>query len=165
MIRTIKFKGRTGRWQTPSFLYTDNEPLVIKFDIAEHRIGKYVALITCGEQKKTVYLTKDMSVEVLPEFIQNGGFNPIHIFLEFRTAYGDKIIIPNEPSKGGFFVEPLYVERVTGNTTFLAWATKLEEELQQLKEYQDILAEKLRAFEDEGVPLVAEVEENEIEGE
>lgn len=162
MQRVIKLKGRTGRWLTPSFLYTDNEPLVIKFDITDHRVGKYVAQVCCGEQKKTVYLAKDMSVEVLPDFIKAGGFNPIHVHLEFRTQYGDKVVIPNDPAKGGFFIEPLYIERVSGNTTFQAWATKIEEEVRALKDELSKVKAKLKEFEDEGVPLVAE---NEFEGE
>ena len=159
MIRTIKIKGRTGRFQTPSFAYADNEPLTIKFDITEHRVGKYVALIACGEQRKTVYLGKDMSVEISPDFIKEGGFNPVYIFLEFRNGIGDKVIICNDPAKNGFFIEPLYVERVSGNTTFLAWATKLEEEIKSLKATQEVLTEKLGKFEDEGVPLAVENEE------
>ena len=98
MQRVIKVRGRTGKFITPSFLYTDNEPLVIKFDVADHRVGKYVAQVVCGEQKKTVYLGKDMSVEVLPDFIKAGEFNPIHIFLEFRTQYGDKVVIRPQPT-------------------------------------------------------------------
>lgn len=162
MNRVIKVRGRTGKFTTPSFLYTDNEPLVIKFDVAEHRVGKYVCQVVCGEQKKTVYLGKDMSVEVLPDFIKAGEFNPIYVHLEFRTQAGDKVVIPNDPAKGGFFIEPLYIERVSGNTTFQAWATKIEEEVKALKDELSLVKAKLKKFEDEGVPLVAE---NEIEGE
>jgi hypothetical protein len=154
MQRVIKVRGRTGKFITPSFLYTDNDPLVIKFDVAEHRVGKYVAQVVCGEQKKTVYLGKDMSVEVLPDFIKAGEFNPIYVHLEFRTQYGDKVVIPNDPAKGGFFIEPLYIERVSGNTTFQAWATKIEEEVKALKDELSLVKAKLKEFEDEGVPLV-----------
>lgn len=154
MQRIIKLRGRTGKFTTPSFLYTDNEPLVIKFDITEHRVGKYVAQVVCGEQKKTVYLGKDMSVEVLPDFIKAGEFNPVYVHLEFRTQYGDKVVIPNDPAKGGFFIEPLYIERVSGNTTFLAWATKMEEEMKAMNNELDTVKAKLKEFEDEGVPLV-----------
>jgi hypothetical protein len=95
-----------------------------------------------------------MSVEVLPDFIKAGEFNPIYVHLEFRTQYGDKVVIPNDPAKGGFFIEPLYIERVSGNTTFQAWATKIEEEVKVLKDELFAVKEKLKEFEDEGVPLV-----------
>ena len=162
MQRVIKLRGRTGRFTTPSFLYTDNEPLVLKFDIAEHRNGKYVAKICCGTQEKTRHLEKDMLVEIPPAFIKAGEFNPIHVYLDYRTKELDKVLIPNDPAKGGFFIEPLYVEKVNGNTTFQAWASKIEDELKVLKEALATATEKIKQFEDEGVPLVAE---NEIEGE
>ena len=166
MIKTIKLKGLTGRFTAPSFLWTENEPLTIKFDINEHRVGRYVCVVNCGEQKKTVYLGKDLSVDISPDFIKDGGFNPIYVLLEFRNAYGDKVIIPNNPARGGFFIEPLYVERVTENTTFQAWASKLEAQLEALHNRFVELSEKVKNFEDEGVPLLAEEEnENEIEGE
>ena len=101
-------------------------------------------------------------MEISPDFIKLGEFNPIHVFLEFRNIHGDKVLIPNDPAKGGFFIEPLYVEKVNGNTTFQAWASKIEDELKVLKEALATATEKIKQFEDEGVPLVAE---NEIEGE
>lgn len=154
MVKTIKFKGLTGRFQTPSFLYTENETLTLKFDIHEHRVGKYVVVVECGEQRKERTLGKEMTMDIPPEFIKAGEYNPLHIFLEFRNTLADKVIIKNNPAEGGFFVEPLYVDRVSGNTTFLAWATKIEKELAELKAKQDKIDERLKAFEDEGVPLV-----------
>lgn len=153
MVKTIKVKGLTGRFKTPSFLWTENETLTLKFDIHEHRIGRYAVTIECGNEEKTVYLNKDMTVDITPEFIKNGGFNPIHIFLEFRNATADKVLIRNNPAEGGFFIEPLNVERVVGNTTFYAWATQLEEKLAAMQAKQEEMSKRLKAFEDEGVPL------------
>lgn len=158
MKRVIKFKGRTGRWDIPSFLWTENETLTIKLEIAESRVGKYIAVVNCGEQKKTVYLDKDMTIDISPDFLKNGKFNPIYVLLEFRDLRGNRPIIPNDPAKGGFFVEPLYIERVTENTTAIAWLTKIENDIAELKKMQGNINEKLQKFEDEGVPLLAENE-------
>ncbi len=161
MIRTIKVKGRTGRFDSPSFLWTENETLTIEFEIAESRVGRYVAVVTCGTQKKTVYLSNDTTVDISPEFIQEGEFNPVSVLLEFRNKQGDRVIIPNDPAKGGFFIEPLYIERVTENTTAIGWLTKIETALAELRARQDETEKKLQQFEDEGVPLLAENEEGE----
>lgn len=159
MIRIIKVKGRTGRFDTPSFLWTENETLTLKFEIAEARVGRYVAVVQCGTQKKTVYFSKNTTIDVLPEFIQKGEFNPVSVLLEFRTTQGDRVIISNDPAKGGFFIEPLYIERVEGNTTAIAWLTKIESELAELRTRQEETEKKLRQFEDEGVPIFSENEE------
>lgn len=166
MIKTIKLKGLTGRFTAPSFLWTENEPLTIKFDINEHRTGRYVCVVKCGTQEKTIYLAKDLAVEISPDFIKDGEFNPIYVFLEFRNTYGDKVIIGSDPAKNGFYIEPLYIERCIGNTTFQGWASKIESEIAELRSALAIANEKLQKYEDEGVPLIAEEEnENEKEGE
>jgi hypothetical protein len=107
-----------------------------------------------------------MTVEVLPEFIQKGEFSPISVLLEFRNSQGDKIIIPNDPAKGGFFVEPLHIEKVGESATAIGWMTKIENEMSALLRRCIMLEDKLSTFEDEGVPLLVEDElEDEIKGE
>ena len=55
--------------------------------------------------------------------------------LEFRNPTADKVIIGNDPNKNnGFFIEPLYITRVEGNTTGVAWLNKIETELATAKE-------------------------------
>ena len=161
MIRVLKLKGMIGRWDIPSFLWTENETLTVKLDVSETRVGRYIAVVTCGTQKKTVYLSKDMTINISPDFIQKGEFNPLSVLLEFRNTQGDSVIIPNDPKKGGFFIEPLYIERVTENTTAIAWLTKIETEIAEIKATQADMANKLQKFEDEGVPLLVEDEEGE----
>jgi hypothetical protein len=166
MERIINIKGKIGRYDVPSFAYADNEPLILRLNIHENRVGRYIVVVTCGTQKKTVYLGKDMTVEVLPEFIQKGEFSPISVLLEFRNSQGDKIIIPNDPAKGGFFVEPLHIEKVGESATAIGWMTKIENEMSALLRRCIMLEDKLSTFEDEGVPLLVEDElEDEIKGE
>ncbi len=164
MKRIIKVKGLTGRLDVPSFLWTENETLTLTFDIEEKRVGRYVVVVLCGEQRKTVYLGRDMSVEITPQFIKDGGYQPLTILLEFRNTYGDKVIIPNDPTDGGFAIEPLRIERVNENNCVLAWMQKLEGDMAALGARLTTVENKLAAFEDEGVPLLAETEEI-IEGE
>ena len=156
MVRTIELKGRTGRFTTPSFSWTENEPLTIKFNVNETRFGRYKLIIRCGKMEKIVTLyPKDMSVEITPDFIKNGGFEPIELLLDFREPISDKIIISNDPKKNGFFIEPLYITRVEGNTTGIAWLTKIETELAQLKQLVLSHGEKLKE-----VPTMIEEAQN-----
>ena len=156
MERIINVKGKVGRYDVPSFTYADNKTLKIRLKMAEKRVGKYYAIISCGEEKKTVCLGKEMTIEVSPEFIKKGNYNPICILLDFRNATGDKVIICNDPAKEGFFIEPLCIERVTENVTAIGWLSKIEKEIFALKEEQKSMSEKLSKYEDEGVPLLCE---------
>ena len=158
MIRTIHIKGLTGRFDVPSFLWTENETLTLKFDVAEKRVGRYVAVVICGAQKKTVYLGRDMSVELSPEFIQKGEYQPLTILLEFRPPKGTRAIIGNDPYNGGFCIEPLKIERVNENTCAIAWMQKLEGDFEALSKRLKMVEDKLKEFEDEGVPLLTENE-------
>lgn len=158
MIRMIHIKGLTGRFDVPSFLWTENESLTLKFDVVEKRVGRYVAVVICGEQKKTVYLGRDMSVELSPEFIQKGDYQPLTILLELRPLKGLRALIGNNPSNGGFCIEPLKIERVDENTCAVAWMQKLEGDFEAFGKRLKTVEDKLKEFEDEGVPLLAENE-------
>ena len=135
MLRTIKLKGLTGRFTTPSFPWTQNEPLVVKFDVAEERSGRYFLIVRCGNMVMEKHcLPKDLTVEITPDFIKQGNYNPVEFLLEYRNPFADKVIIGNDPKKNGFFIEPLYITRVEGNTTGIAWLQKIEQEIALLKE-------------------------------
>lgn len=158
MTRTIHIKGLTGRFDVPSFLWTENETLTLKFDVAEKRIGRYIVVVICGEQRKTVYLGRDMSAELSPEFIQKGEYQPLTILLEFRPPKWTRAMIGNDPSNGGFCIEPLKIERVNENTCAVAWMQKLEGDFEALSKRLKTVEDKLKEFEDEGVPLLVENE-------
>ena len=134
MLRIINLKGRTGRFDVPSFPWTENEPLIVKIESNETRFGRYVLIVKCGNMQKTVMFDKEMTVTIDPEFIKNGNFDPVYFLLEFRNAIGNKVIIPNDPKKNGFFIEPLYITRVEGNTTGLAWLNKIETAIAEIQE-------------------------------
>ena len=149
MKRTINFRGRMGRYDVPSFLFTENDSLEIVFNVQTYTLGKYIAILTCGKRKQAFALGEDMTVTVPPEFIKRGDFNPLSILLELRTVAGDKIIIPSDPAQGGYHIEPLYIEKVEGNTTAIAWCQELEERIKHVED-------KLTEFDNKGVPLVFE---------
>lgn len=136
MLRIIEIKGRTGRFSVPSFPLTDNEELTIKFNIYETRFGRYIVVVKHGNLEHKFKLDpKEMTVTLTPNWIKAGGLEPIYFFLEFRNPTADKVIIGNDPNKNnGFFIEPLYITRVDGNTTGIAWLNKIETELATAKE-------------------------------
>lgn len=159
MERVITIKGRVGRYNVPSFTFTENEKLLLRFNITEHRVGKYKAVISCGKEKKKLTLKKDTCVEILPEFIQKGEYQPICVSLEFRHAQTDKLLIPSNPKEGGFFIEPLVVEQVNEDLTAQGWLTAIEMQLEALQARLRIAENKLKQYEDEGVPLLISQEE------
>ena len=135
MLRTINLKGRTGRFDVQSFPWTENENLIVKFNVNENRFGRYIVVVKCGNMQKTVMLNaKEMTVTVEADFIKNGNYDPVYFLLEFRNPIGDKVIIPNDPKKNGFFIEPLYITRVEGNTTGMAWLQKVETAIAEINE-------------------------------
>ncbi len=145
MLRIINIKGRTGRFTTPSFPWTENEPLEIKIEVNETRFGRYILIVKCGTIQKTIMLGKDMTITIPPDFIKQGNFGPVEFLLEFRNPIGEKVIISNDPNKNGFFIEPLYITCVEGNTTAQAWLTKIEGAIAELQKtvqgHGEILAE------------------------
>ena len=158
MKRIINFRGRMGRYDVPSFLFTENEPLEIKFDLQVNTLGKYIAILTCGKRKQAFVLDEDKTVIIPPEFIKRGDFAPLSILLELRTMLGDKIIIPSDPAQGGFCIEPLYIEKVGINTTATAWCQELAYRCDVLENKMLYLEEKIKEFEDKGVPIIFEEE-------
>lgn len=126
MKRVLNFEGKTARWDVPSFLWTENENLVIQFNIQETRDGTHYASIRCGNRLKEVSLVTSKMVEVPAQFIKDGDYSPLQISLEFRDNKGGALIVPADPKRGGYFIEPLAIERVEESTTAIAMLQALE---------------------------------------
>ena len=156
MKRTLFFKGRVGRWDTPSFAYTDNEPLKISFVFDFIQTGRYIATFVCGKEKYVATLVRGGIVELPPEFIRKGEYNPVFITLEVRSLQTDRVIVPSDVAFGGFAVEPLYIDTVYHNIEAHAWFDKIESSLLSLDNRLKAVEEKLREYQEQGVPLVAE---------
>ena len=156
MKRVIHFRGRMGRYNVPSFLFTENDILELEFDLQGYTLGKYIATITCGKKKQAFVIGEDRTITIPSEFIKRGDFNPLSVLLELRTMAGDKVIIPSDPAQGGFCIEPLYIEKVATNTTAIAWCQALEKRFKEVESKIAHVEEKIKEFEDKGVPLVFE---------
>lgn len=177
MIRTINITGRTGRIDVPSFLWSENESLTLKFVTREIRIGRYVCEVKLGEKTKTVYLGNDMSVTILPEWMKDGIGKHLEIYLEFRTPDISRVIIPSAKSETdctGFLIEPLLIEKLDDSYSASGWLSKIEDKLSSLQAELAEAQEKLAMYEENGVPWLVETEleetnpqneEIEIEGE
>lgn len=163
MLRTIEIKGRTGRIDVPSFLLTENEELTLKISTKEIRVGRYVLGIKLNDKKRVEYLGKDMMVALSQEWLNAAGSGVMEFTLEFRSLDGAQIIIPSaksETDKSAFFIEPLLIEKMDDSFTVVGWLKKIEESQEQTNSAVAELKAKLAEFEDNGVPLVFE-EENE----
>lgn len=151
MLRTVNFMGRTGRFDVPSFLWAENEELIIQLNVQEYRQGKFVCTVKHGNAKMTVYLTKDKTITLTPDWLKENGNAPLEILLELRTTDLSRVIVPNGREKGGYFVEPLLIEHVDTTFTAVGWLTKIETEQTEqrvlLKELQSIV---------EGIPVEIE---------
>ena len=129
MNRKLTIKGTTGRYDVPSFVWSENETLSITFDIRETRVGRFYAVIRCGRRIMELSLAKHQTVDIPAEFIKAGEFEPLNISLEFLNASGTAVIVPSNPKRGGYFIEPLYFRRVEETTTAIAWLQDVESKL------------------------------------
>lgn len=155
MIRTITIRGRTGRYDVPSFVLTQNEPLKIIFAAEELTSGVYRARISHGNAPKiNVSLAVEKSVILPPEWLAKGNTEPIQVVLQLLDPAQAKVI------KNDFYIEPLVVvsdgaggyeataEMTAQSARILAlervvaaYGAKLESFEKQLKDYIDNGAE------------------------
>ena len=143
MIRTIHFTGRTGRFDVPSCLWTENENLTIKFDVKRYIQGVFVCVVKHGNAKREFKLEDDMTITLYPDWLIENGTAPLEILLELRTLDLSRVIIPNGRENGGYFIEPLLIEHVDATFTAVGWLTKIESGMEemalQIEELQSIV--------------------------
>lgn len=155
MKRTINFIGRRGTFDLPSFLITENEPLTLKLNGLDSKLGKYVLTFKHGDEKGTVYLSNTMSVDVPIEYLKVNN-EPIELFLELRDIAGTKVLIHTAKTPTdctGFYIEPLKLERVEEGWSLVAWLQEAETEMQKLGDELKCMKQKLLQFESNGIPL------------
>ena len=150
MLREVNFTGRTGRFDVPSFLFTENEELEIKFNVQVCIQGVYVATIKHGNFQRTVRLDEDKTLTIVPEWLKENGEQPIEILLELWDTSMSRRIIPSGSS--GFFIEPLYMEKVDDAFTAVGWLQKIESGMEemalQIEELQSIVERVPQHIED-----------------
>ncbi|MBQ7912898.1 MAG: hypothetical protein IJ308_04020 [Clostridia bacterium] len=159
MKRTITIKGREGRFDEPSFLISDNESLTIKFSFpSEIRTRRYRVVIRHGAASKmTVTLGEERSVTLSPEWLKEGGTEPVEFSLVYLNANATAVI------KDDYLIEPLKIQRVDGNFAYTAVISDLCEKVAVLEDlYRKELAAKekilveLKEYVDNGAELVPE---------
>ena len=143
MLREINFNGRTGRFDVPSFLFTDNEELQIKVNAQVSIQGVYVATVKHGNFQRTVRLDEDKTLTIVPEWLKENGEQPIEMLLELWDTSMSRRIIPS--GNGGFVIEPLQVLKVDNEYTAIGWMAKIEDLLsaqaQAIEELQTAVSE------------------------
>ena len=148
MIRTLTVKGRTGLFDTPSFLVSENESLTIKIKIVDEiRVGKFRLIVKHGEHSKQYTLDKTDEITLNPVWLKMSGEN-----LEFSLVFVDAS--ETQVLKNDYQIEPLKLETINGNFMFTAWLQEIERKQKELDERLILAEEKLKAYESEGVPLV-----------
>lgn len=151
MERTITINGRTGRFDIPSFILSENEPLKI-FIVFEkaYRIKRYKLTIRHGDLMKTFTLYEDNSpVELSVEWL-NKNAEDLEFSLALLDENQEKVI------KDDFEIEPLKIETVGGNFQFSAMVQSLMAWQQEHGEKLNALEQRFDEYEANGVNLSLE---------
>lgn len=159
MIKEIKFIGRTGLFENPSFLIADNEDLTLKLNLPNIRDGKFVLKLKHGENEKTFVLSAEKTCDVSAEWLKKTGAKPLELFLELRDETGTKIITRSAKTRtdrGGYFIEPLKIEEVEDGWSASAFLQLIENEIKNLKQTCQNLDDRISSFEENGIPLIIE---------
>lgn len=159
MTRVLKIKGRTGLFDTPSFIVTENESLKISLEFTDEiRIERFRLIVRHGDLKKTFTLSKNEGIELSPEWLKRNAEN-LDFSLVLLNLTESAII------KDDYQIEPLKLETADGNFTFAAMVQRMTEKQEEHEKKLYSLEERLKEFEEDGVPLLTENEnaENECE--
>lgn len=149
MERTLTIKDRTGLFDVPSFILSQNEILRINFVFKhEIRIGRYRVVVKLGHCKKTFTLAKTEPIELSYEDIKECKDNiEFSIVLLNNTA--------TQVIKDDYNIEPLKIECVNGNFAFTAKVQALEAQMKSFENRLKVYEDKLNEFSTNGVSLVA----------
>ena len=161
MTRRLTIKGRTGLFNIPSFLLSENDDLTIHIEMqGEVRVGKYRIVVKQGKKKKVFTLKQNNEITLSAEWLnlEDSTEN-----LEFSLVLLD--LDETKVIKDDYNIEPLKVERISGNFAFTAKVQAFEERQAAFEKMLAEFGERISKFEDEGVSLIALNldEENEYE--
>lgn len=153
MIRTLKIDGRTGTFDIPSFLLSENEHLTIRIVITgEIYVGKYRLIVKHGDDKRTISLKNFPEITLPAEWLNKSSEN-----LEFSLVLLD--VDETKVIKDDYNIEPLKIEKIGGNFAFTAQVQEFEKRQAEFDKKLVELYEKLSQFEREGVELMPVDEE------
>lgn len=167
MIRTINILERRGKYDLPVFLLTENEVLTLKFSGIDPRLGRYIVTLQHGDESRTVQLSANLTVDIMPEWLNRNGTAPLEVFLELRDNAGTKILISSVSSatdRNGYYIEPLKIEKVDKAFNMLGWLQKIERDIECLKstfqkeianvtDRVEVVEATLSKYEECGIPL------------
>lgn len=152
MIRTITIKGRTGLFDVPSFLLSENDDLKIKFDFKDElRVGRFRVVVRHGEEKQVFTLAKAEPIELRAEWLKNSSEN-VEFSLVMLNATETAVI------KDDYQIEPLKLETVDGNFTFSGLVQKLVERQEEQERALSLLTKRVEEYETNGIELAFEDE-------
>lgn len=150
MKRVLTVKDRTGTFDIPSFLMTENDSLQIKLEIKnELRLGRFRLVVRHGEQKRAFTLSQDETIELCSGWLSKSTEN-----LEFSLVYLNAT--ETAVLKDDYMIEPLKMESINGNFAFTALLQEIETRQNEQERRIVALEEKIKEYENEGVPLVFE---------
>ncbi len=148
MERTLTIKDRTGLFDVPSFILSQNESLKIKF-IFKHeiRIGRFRVVVKLGQKYKTFTLAKTEPIELSYEDLKVCKDN-VEFSLLLLDSNATRVI------KDDYNIEPLKIECVNGNFAFTAKVQALEARMEIFEKRLKVYEDKLNEFSTSGVSLV-----------
>lgn len=150
MIRTLKIDGRTGMFDIPSFLLSENEHLTIRIVITgEIYVGKYRLIVKHGDDKRTIALKNFPEITLPAEWLNTSAEN-----LEFSLVFLD--MDETRVIKDDYNIEPLKLERVDGNFAFTAKVQALEARQAEFEKALAAFKAKLTEFDGQGIALIPE---------
>lgn len=163
MKRTITILGRTGRLDVPSFPITENENLLVQFDIqAECKRARYYVTVKHGTaHKQTFLLPQDKTLALSADWIRQGGNAPIEFSMEMKNYLGNVTI------RNDYEIEPLLLIETDGEYYATGAVQALEKRVAALEQAlqeeiaakEEILA-RFEDFADNGVNVQFTDEEN-----
>ena len=126
MKRTITINGNEGRWDTPLFVLTDNDSLVIDIALPTITNGIYRFIATHGSQKKHVTLGHKSIVELSADWLKAGGEEPLCSQLQVYDKTGTVVY-------RSYDIEPLKIRVCECGTEYFAAVQAVEKENAKLR--------------------------------
>ncbi len=152
MKRTLNIKGRTGTYDAPSFLLSENEDLQIAFNFKDEiRVGRFRVVAKHGSAGKRTYTLKKGEAITLPAaWLKAGGTEHVELSLAFLNVAETAVV------KSDYQIEPLKVESIDGDFAFTATVQELFTRQATQEEKLIALEKRVTEYETNGVELTPE---------
>ena len=154
MKRTITIKGRTGVYDEPFFLLSQNEDLTISFNFQDEiHLRSFRAVVRHGIAGKRIYtIRKGEDITLPAEWLNAGGADFVEISLVLLNSDGTAVV------KSDYAIEPLKVSSIDGDFEYTAQLQEILGKIDKQEERFKILEKRVQEYESNGVELTAENE-------